>query len=49
MLVYRMSKKAFIVGAEYGQGAMRIGGKTVEYYSMRAGSVGAQIGGSPET
>ncbi len=41
-----MSKKAhFIVGAEYGQGAMRIGGKTVEYYSMGAGSFGLQIGG----
>jgi lipid-binding SYLF domain-containing protein len=32
------------VGGEYGEGAMRIGGKTVEYYSIAAGSVGLQLG-----
>jgi lipid-binding SYLF domain-containing protein len=32
------------VGVEYGEGALRIGGKTVEYYSIAAGSVGLQIG-----
>ena len=45
LVLANVKKGAFIVGAEYGQGAMRIGGKTVEYYSMGAGSVGAQIGG----
>ena len=34
-----------IVGGEYGKGAMRIGGKTVDYYRMISGSVGLQIGG----
>jgi len=38
-------KGALIVGGEYGKGAMRIGGKTVDYYRMISGSVGLQIGG----
>ena len=33
------------VGGEYGEGALRIGGKTVDYYSIAAGSFGLQIGG----
>ena len=45
LIMPNMTKGAFIVGAEYGQGAMRIGGKTVEYYSMGAGSIGLQFGG----
>jgi lipid-binding SYLF domain-containing protein len=32
------------VGGEYGEGALRIGGKTVNYYSIAAASVGFQIG-----
>lgn len=45
MLVFPDVKKAaFIVGAEYGQGALRIGGKTVGYYSTAAGSFGFQAG-----
>jgi lipid-binding SYLF domain-containing protein len=38
-------KAAFIVGGEYGEGALRIGGKTVDYYNTVAGSVGFSIGG----
>jgi lipid-binding SYLF domain-containing protein len=45
LIMPNMTKGAFIVGAEYGQGAMRIGGKTMEYYSMGAGSIGLQFGG----
>jgi len=45
LILPNVKKGAFIVGAEYGQGAMRIGGKTVEYYSMGAGSLGLQFGG----
>ena len=37
-------KAGFIVGGEYGEGALRIKGKTVEYYNMAAGSFGFQIG-----
>jgi lipid-binding SYLF domain-containing protein len=34
----------FWVGGQYGEGAMRIGGRTVGYYSTLAGSFGLQIG-----
>jgi lipid-binding SYLF domain-containing protein len=37
------------VGGEYGEGALRIGGKTVDYYSTAAGSVGFQAGGQVKT
>jgi len=40
-----VKKGALIIGGEYGRGALRIGGKSVDYYSMIAGSVGFQIGG----
>ena len=45
LVLPNVKKGALIVGGEYGQGVMRIGGKTVEYYSMISGSVGFQIGG----
>ncbi len=45
LVLPNVKKGALIVGGEYGQGAMRIGGKTVEYYSMISGSIGLQIGG----
>lgn len=32
------------VGGQYGEGALRIGGKTVDYYSLAGGSAGFQIG-----
>jgi lipid-binding SYLF domain-containing protein len=38
-------KAAFIIGGEYGEGALRIGGKTVDYYNIVSGSIGFQIGG----
>jgi len=38
-------KGAFIVGGEYGEGALRIGRKTVDYYNTVSGSIGFQIGG----
>lgn len=38
-------KGAFIIGGEYGEGALRIGGKTVAYYNTVSGSIGLQIGG----
>jgi len=45
LILPNVKKGALIVGGEYGQGAMRIGGKTVDYYSIVAGSIGFQIGG----
>jgi len=37
-------KGGLIVGGEYGEGALRIGGKTVEYYNTAAASIGFQLG-----
>lgn len=34
----------FIVGGQYGEGALRIGGKSVSYYSTVSGSFGLQAG-----
>ncbi len=39
-----ITKAAFIIGGQYGTGALRIGGKTVDYYKLVAGSLGYQIG-----
>ncbi|CAD6516844.1 BPSL1445 family SYLF domain-containing lipoprotein [Paraburkholderia metrosideri] len=39
-----VKKAAFIVGAAYGQGALRVGGATVGYYSTAAASFGFQAG-----
>lgn len=39
-----ITKAGFIVGGQYGQGALRKDGKTVGYYSTVAGSYGLQIG-----
>jgi len=45
VLVFPSVKKAGIgIGGEYGQGALRIGGKTVAYYSTAAASIGLQLG-----
>lgn len=37
-------KAGFVVGGEYGEGALQMGGKTVEYYSIASASFGLQIG-----
>lgn len=36
-------------GGEYGEGALRIGGKTVDYYNTLQGSFGFQLGGEIKT
>ncbi len=45
----KVYKAGFIVGGEYGEGALRIGGKTVDYYSAAAGSLGLQAGAQAKT
>jgi len=45
LIMPNVKKGALIVGGEYGQGVLRIGGKSVDYYSMISGSIGFQIGG----
>jgi len=37
-------KAGFGVGGEYGEGAMRIGGRTVAYYNVVSASIGFQLG-----
>jgi len=50
VLVFPEVFKAGIgVGGEYGEGALRIGGKTVAYYSTAAASIGLQFGGQIKT
>ena len=45
VLVFPKVIKAGIgIGGEYGEGALRIGGKTVDYYSTAAASIGFQLG-----
>jgi len=37
-------KAGMVIGGEYGEGALRIGGSTVDYYSTLAASIGFQLG-----
>lgn len=37
-------KAGLVLGAEYGEGVLQVGGKTVDYYSIAAGSLGLQAG-----
>jgi lipid-binding SYLF domain-containing protein len=45
LIIPKVIQGGFIVGGEYGEGALRIGAKTVAYYNIVAGSFGLQIGG----
>ncbi|MFH1645529.1 MAG: YSC84-related protein [Candidatus Omnitrophota bacterium] len=45
----KVFKAGFGIGGEYGEGALRIGGKTVDYYNTAAASLGFQIGGQKKT
>jgi lipid-binding SYLF domain-containing protein len=45
LIMPNVKKGALIVGGEYGQGVLRIDGKSMDYYSMISGSIGFQIGG----
>jgi lipid-binding SYLF domain-containing protein len=44
LIIPKVVQGGLVVGAEYGEGALRIGGKTVGYYNIIAGSFGYQIG-----
>jgi lipid-binding SYLF domain-containing protein len=45
----KVIKAGFGWGGEYGEGSMRIGGKTVDYYNTIAGSFGLQFGAQAKT
>ncbi len=40
----RITKGGAGVGAEYGEGVLQVGGKTVDYYKLSGASVGATLG-----
>lgn len=44
LVVAEVKKVGLIVGGQWGEGALRIHDKTVDYYKMEAGSVGLQAG-----
>ena len=44
LIMPKVVKAGLLVGGEYGRGALRINGKTVDYYNVVSGSFGAQIG-----
>ena len=45
----KVFKAGFGIGGEYGEGALRIKGKTVGYYNTAAASLGFQFGGQKKT
>ena len=44
LVIPNVIRVGFFLGGEYGEGALRVDGKTVDYYSLAAGSFGLQIG-----
>ncbi len=44
LVIPNVVKAGLGVGGQYGEGALRIGGKSVAYYSLAGGSAGLQIG-----
>lgn len=44
LIMANVKKAGFVVGGEFGRGALRIDGKTVGYYKLAAASVGLQAG-----
>lgn len=50
LLVFpKVVKAGMVVGGEYGEGALRVGGKTVAYYNTAAASIGFQLGAQVKT
>ncbi len=50
MLVFpRVYKAGFVVGGEYGEGALLVNGKNAGYYSTASASVGFQLGAQRKT
>jgi lipid-binding SYLF domain-containing protein len=45
----KVYRAGFWLGGEYGEGALRISGKTSDYYSMASGSLGFQFGAQAKT
>ena len=43
LVLPNVKKAGFVAGGEYGEGALRVGGKTVNYYNVAGASFGLQI------
>ena len=44
LVIPNVIRVGFVIGGEYGEGALIVGGETVDYYSTTGGSLGLQIG-----
>lgn len=44
LVIPDVKKIGFVVGAQWGEGSLRIDGKSVDYYKMKVGSAGFQAG-----
>ena len=44
LVMPHVTKAGFIVGGQFGQGALQVEGKTIQYYNLVSGSLGYQIG-----
>ncbi len=44
LVIPNVLQAGLIIGGEYGEGALRIGGQTVDYYNITTASLGYQIG-----
>ncbi len=45
MLVFpKVIKGGIVIGGEYGEGALQVGGRTTGYYNIISGSIGFQLG-----
>ena len=44
LIIPKVMQGGLVVGAEYGEGALMVSGKTVDYYNITAASFGYQIG-----
>jgi lipid-binding SYLF domain-containing protein len=44
LIIPRVLRAGVVLGGEYGQGALRREGKTVDYYSLAGASLGLQVG-----
>lgn len=44
LILPKVYKGGIGIGAEYGEGALRVNGKTVDYYNFAGGSFGFQLG-----
>ena len=49
LVIPKVIKAGIGIGGEYGEGSLRIGGKTVEYYNTIGASLGFQLGAQVKT